>query len=151
MFSGFKTANYSNALLAKQRTGRQLSASGISDKVELSYTPDHGSDINSFNPPADAFYCDFVTDYWGFILPGEHWLTGIHSPQLCEGRPCVVHRPTDHHMSTWRLLWRSDKGIFERLCPQCGSGIADPDQYEYLKSIGQEALMIGAKPIDCIC
>jgi len=68
---------------------------------------------------------------------GEAVLTNVHHESQCQGRPCVVHRPSDHHMRTWRLNWRGDLGIFERLC-QHGVGHPDPDSLAYLESIGRE-------------
>jgi hypothetical protein len=32
-----------------------------------------------------------------------------------------------HHMRDWPLIWRNDRGIFERKCPH-GIGHPDPDQ-----------------------
>lgn len=33
-------------------------------------------------------------------------------------------------MSDWYVLWRDDRGIFERVCSH-GTGHPDPDQFEY--------------------
>ena len=64
-------------------------------------------------------------------------LFNVHNPALCQGRPCVVHNPTDHHMHGFRLLWRNDRAIFERICPH-GIGHPDPDQFAYWREIGHE-------------
>ena len=40
-------------------------------------------------------------------------------------------------MRTWRLHWRGDRGIFERIC-QHGVGHPDPDQFEFWRVTGQE-------------
>ena len=62
----------------------------------------------------------------------------IHKPDDCATDPvCVVHNPTDHHMRDWRLNWRGDRGIVERICPH-GIGHPDPDQFEYWRSLGRE-------------
>lgn len=74
-------------------------------------------------------------------LYGEVVLSAVHNPQLCAGRHCVVHNPSDHHMRSWHLSWRDDKGIFERICPH-GIGHPDPDQVAYFKEAGLEALGI---------
>lgn len=63
--------------------------------------------------------------------------TNTHPEEKCKGRPCIVHNPTDHHMSEWPVHWRSDRGILERICP-CGVGHPDPDQFYYWREIGQE-------------
>jgi hypothetical protein len=31
----------------------------------------------------------------------------------CVGRPCVVHAPSDHHMTSWPLNWRADTQVME--------------------------------------
>lgn len=63
----------------------------------------------------------------------------IHALNDCLGRPCVVHSPTEHGMSTWPLVWRDDRGVFERICVH-GCGHPDPDQFEYWREIGQPSL-----------
>ena len=87
----------------------------------------------------DAFEVDAVADaVFGevtFATPGKKFiLTNMHSPLDCAGRACVVHNPSDHHMSNWPLLWRADRGIMERLCPH-GVGIPDPDDVAYRRDI----------------
>lgn len=54
-------------------------------------------------------------------------LQGVHPPTACEGRGCPLHHPTPHHMVEWGLLWRGDRGLMERLCPEHGTGHPDPD------------------------
>lgn len=99
--------------------------------------------------------CDAVDTYhdldWGAAL----WLvhatdsSGIpvgkiqiitHWPSECRNRPspCVVHRPSGHHMATWPLRWRQDTHLAER---QCIHGVWHPDldQFGYWRSIGAEA------------
>lgn len=53
-------------------------------------------------------------------------LLNFHRPTECAGEVCCIHNPSDHHMVTWRQLWRGDRGIMERLCPH-GIGHPDPD------------------------
>lgn len=66
----------------------------------------------------------------------------IHPSFLCEGRACVIHNPSDHHMREWSLNWRGDKGVMERTCPTHGVGHPDPDDAAYLKTQGREVLLI---------
>lgn len=56
----------------------------------------------------------------------------VHDREQCESRAsaCVIHRPSDHSMREFRLHWRADRGIFERICSH-GVGHPDPDQYGY--------------------
>jgi len=56
--------------------------------------------------------------------------------ETCE-QACVIHNQTDHHMQWWPLHWRSDRGIFERICSH-GIGHPDPDQGPYWKATDQD-------------
>lgn len=84
-----------------------------------------------------SFICNATEPIFGFFM-GEVKLVNLHDPALCEGRGCVVHHPTDHHMIDWPLTWRGDKGVFERQCRH-NVGHPDPDDAAYLQSIGKEA------------
>lgn len=64
-------------------------------------------------------------------------LSNVHSDQLCAGQPCVIHNPSQHHMSAWALNWRDDRGLMERLCPH-GIGHPDPDAMHFQRSIGRD-------------
>lgn len=57
-------------------------------------------------------------------------LSNVHSAEVCDEGPCVIHAPTDHAMREFPLRWREDRGIFERVCP-CGIGHPDPDQRDH--------------------
>ena len=72
---------------------------------------------------------------FGFQI-GAATLTNVHDPGLCEGRPCVVHHPTDHHMRDWPTNWRADIRVMERTCPH-GIGHPDPDDLWYHRSKGE--------------
>ncbi len=72
----------------------------------------------------------------GWWWVGEDKLVNVHSPQQCAGEACVIHNPSRHAMSEFPLVWRDDRGIFERLCP-CGIGHPDPDQRPYWQRTGQ--------------
>ncbi len=54
----------------------------------------------------------------------------VHRPAACAGEFCALHNPSKHVMRDFRLHWRSDRRIFERICPH-GVGHPDPDQVEY--------------------
>lgn len=87
----------------------------------------------------------------GTVLPGprETWslangvprqvfgslLLNVHPFSECSGASlrygeatsgCPLHRPSNHGMRGWPLSYRSDRKIFERLCPH-GVGHPDPD------------------------
>lgn len=61
-----------------------------------------------------------------------------HPESACSGedRPCVIHRPSEHHMRSMPLNWRGDTGVMERLCSH-GVGHPDPDAAAYAKSTGR--------------
>src|SRR4051812_45703377 len=68
------------------------------------------------------------TDDFGQVVPN------IHPRQACEGRGCPIHHPSDHSMTGFKLYWRSDRGIFERICPH-GVGHPDPDTLDFLATV----------------
>lgn len=76
----------------------------------------------------------------GLILSNVHEWWDCQNMDDDEPRPrdCVIHRPSRHHMRDLPLHWRNDRGIFERICEH-GTGHPDPDQFQYWRSIGQEA------------
>jgi hypothetical protein len=76
-------------------------------------------------------------------------LVGVHDPENCAGRRCVIHSPTQHHMRGWPLRWRADRRVFERVCDH-GIGHPDPDQFEYWREIGTEYERIHGC-CDCCC
>jgi hypothetical protein len=71
-----------------------------------------------------------------YLLPGGQEILNVHDESDCEDQPaCIIHRPTEHHMSDWPLHWRGDRGIFERICSH-GVGHPDPDQFYYWEKRG---------------
>lgn len=66
-----------------------------------------------------------------YLDSGQHMYT--HSHTQCAGRPCVIHEPTEHVMVGFRMVWRWDVALFERICPH-GVGHPDPDQFWYWES-----------------
>lgn len=92
----------------------------------------------------------------------------VHPPSWCEGRPCVVHHPTDHSMRQFPTKWRSDRGIMERICPH-GVGHPDPDDQWFHLASGrfhegvhgcdgcclppheEDCAKVGGYPDDCNC
>src|SRR3954470_22438672 len=71
------------------------------------------------------------------LAPGD-FVIRTHVRDQCQGRPCVIHAPTDHSMREMPLIWRWDRGIFERKCPH-GIGHPDPDQEAYWREQGGQA------------
>ena len=64
-------------------------------------------------------------------------LRGVHDPSQCEGRGCVIHHPSEHHMREWPTNWRSGGLLdikpphMERICPH-GVGHPDPDDLAFV-------------------
>jgi len=69
-------------------------------------------------------------------------LLTTHSLDKCEGRHCCIHNPSKHHMRKWRMNYRPDKGVMERICPKHGVGHPDPDDANYWVSIDQAYMTI---------
>lgn len=61
----------------------------------------------------------------------------VHKRGDCLGEHCVIHNPLSTHMDGWRLHWRDDRAIFERICPH-GVGHPDPSQGDYWRLTGEE-------------
>lgn len=80
---------------------------------------------------------------------GAAVLKNIHNAVLCEGRACVIHNPSNHHMREWLITWRGDKGVFERHCPH-GIGHPDPDDAEYLIATGRESWTVHGCDSCCV-
>jgi len=72
---------------------------------------------------------------------GEDLLKYVHNRLGCEGRSCVIHNPSQHHMRDWPERWNwATKGV-ERICPH-GIGHPDPDSVAYWKLKGREGLAL---------
>lgn len=59
-------------------------------------------------------------------LVGGQRLFNVHNQSLCQGRPCCIHHPSNHHMQSWHQNYRMDTGGIERICDH-GIGHPDPD------------------------
>lgn len=87
-------------------------------------------------------------DLWGLFLFTDAYgaqhegLMRTHEAGDCAGEPCALHNPSDHHMRAWRLHWRADRRLMERLCP-CGIGHPDPDHMAHvLRTRGAAAVAV---------
>jgi hypothetical protein len=66
------------------------------------------------------------------VLPaGNGGALAVHPESVCAGQVCCIHNPSDHHMKSWTQLWRGDRALMERLCPDHGTGHPDPDHMAY--------------------
>lgn len=90
--------------------------------------------------PSKAFIASAAEPTFG-VQQGDALLVNIHPADRCAGRHCVVHNPSDHHMRSWLLNWRGDKGVMERQCPH-GVGHPDPDDATYQRSVGRDFLTV---------
>lgn len=75
-----------------------------------------------------------MSDWWA--APDGSLLVNVHDVSACEGRPCVLHAPSDHKMRDWPTHWRDDRRLMERICPH-GVGHPDPDDFAWHKSQGR--------------
>jgi hypothetical protein len=70
-------------------------------------------------------------------------LVFVHTLKRCKGIPgkipCVVHDPVAGSWDDLELIFRGDRGIFERICVH-GVGHPDPNQIDFWKLAGQEFL-----------
>jgi NTP pyrophosphatase (non-canonical NTP hydrolase) len=107
------------------------------EKVQVSRPSPNDPDLSYRRDEDDAFE----------FAPGQV-LRGVHSPNQCEERGCVVHHPSDHNMATWPLNWRHGGMFdikpphFERVCEH-GIGHPDPDDVAYWKSQGEDISVHG--------
>ena len=65
-------------------------------------------------------------------------IVNIHDRTACGGRVCVIHSPTEHHMSEWPLTWYENQALFYRTCPH-QRRVLDPDQFQFLRESGKWA------------
>lgn len=67
----------------------------------------------------------------------------VHDAQVCTGRTCIIHNPSDHHMRDWKVIFKHiPAGLhMERLCPH-GVGHPDPDSVSYFTSIGEDHVSV---------
>lgn len=72
----------------------------------------------------------------------------VHSLEDCRGPVCPIHKPTPHHMRDWKMIWRGDRQIFERVCEH-GIGHPDPDDQEAKLFI--QGFMDGVHGCDFCC
>ncbi len=83
----------------------------------------------------------------------------VHNRKLCEGRPCSIHHPSDHHMKDWPLNWRGDRRIMERLCRHFNDdgeleytiGHPDPDDAAFREARDGENADPGVHGCDGCC
>lgn len=80
-----------------------------------------------------------------FIDGAGQQLFNVHTPDMCEGRACVLHNRSEHSTRHMKLVARipglgSIKPLhMERICKH-GVGHPDPDDMEYWKSVGEESM-----------
>lgn len=65
-------------------------------------------------------------------LVGGQQLVNVHPHALCQGHPCAIHNPTNHHMRSWPQHWRQDRYLMERHCAH-GIGHPDPDHIHSIR------------------
>lgn len=63
-------------------------------------------------------------------------LVNVHTVDQCDGQPCVIHNPTQHHMIQWPPQWDSILGIMFRECPHHNLH-PDPDDVTNLRRMNR--------------
>ena len=88
--------------------------------------------VKSWDPEKNRF----VVEYHG-----EEYYLHVHGATTCLGEHCVAHNPSDHSMRDFPLVYRSDKNLFERVCPH-GVGHPDPDSVEFFELMGDTTMAV---------
>lgn len=84
-----------------------------------------------------------------FMLEDGSVLHNVHSPTLCEDRPCWIHNPSDHHMRDWPLVIRENWRV-ERKCEH-GIGHPDPDDVWFWMNVRGLDSYVGIHGCDGCC
>lgn len=79
------------------------------------------------------------TEIW--VISGRMY-DGIHNRSKCAGEGCVVHNPSDEHLKDLPLLFREDRGFFERICEH-GVGHPAIDDVRFKAARGQDISVHG--------
>lgn len=86
----------------------------------------------------------------GGVVVSNGVIRQVHSPRDCAGREsCWIHRPSEHGLRAWPIVWRAEVGKAERLCPH-GVGHPDPDDATYLISIGRRSAAVHGCDGSCV-
>lgn len=91
--------------------------------------------VHSQNPVGSARMAQALTKLRVNDPDVLHTVSGplrTHTAEHCAGPVCAVHRPTEHHMRRWPMVWRSERALLERLCPH-GVGHPDPDHLAFIR------------------
>lgn len=60
-----------------------------------------------------------------------------HPASACqEQMSCCIHKPSDHPMKNWKMNWRDDTKVMERICEH-GVGHPDPDHLAHARQFLQ--------------
>lgn len=79
---------------------------------------------------------------------GTGQVLSVHGPEVCVGRNCCIHKPSDHPLSTAPTHWRSDRAIMERICSH---GVGHPDHDSLAYELAQGLAGAGVHGCDGCC
>lgn len=82
---------------------------------------------------------------WDALTPKyeRHEMDGVnvltHTLSKCQGRKCVIHNPSDHHMRGWPKRFHQPTQQTARVCKH-GLGHPDPDDVAYWQQIAHRRI-----------
>lgn len=107
-------------------------------RLNARLVPGLGGMTGAWNPETDEY------------ITGTGQILGrLHPRSACEGRPCVVHDPSEHHLRHLPTHFRDDKGQMERICEH-GVGHPDPDDLAWHASEGREHMGVHGCDLCCL-
>lgn len=123
--------------LARELTGYDVVKRIVEWVVDKGRTCPFQIEVHSQNPVGRRLM-EVTLKYHGIGQPDgvrlhDGRFLSTHTAQQCKNTHCVVHNPSHHHMVSWPLNWRGDRGMMERLCPH-GVGHPDPDHLDFVAS-----------------
>jgi hypothetical protein len=78
-----------------------------------------------------------IPRYESHVMDGMRVLT--HAKERCQGRNCVIHNPSDHHMRGWEKRFHQPSQQTIRVCKH-GLGHPDPDDVAYWQQIAHRRI-----------
>lgn len=71
---------------------------------------------------------------------GTGQLIFVHERDVCKGRPCTIHNPSDHQLREYPTFWDDDRKLMYRVIDDVR--VLDPDEIAYQKRRLMESLVV---------